>query len=390
MLIKFLAPYILFCFSAAYSILQTLDGIGLVSTIRYENNSVSSFATMIFTPDEQARNMLPVIIGSMVFIIILLLTAAYVLRKKTGVIICAIILILPGLLAMSDYFPSIRWFPYNYNIGGAGEVGSPVGMSCLVITGIITGWAVLILIQAYFRAGERFRTVFDIFLILTAAANGIFWVHDKEVSSIQSAYQETSRVINSSNAYLLKQVEYYDERCKSGVVKNALSCQWASDIQGKLNDYTYQLPSVFLQFTPDTVGGLYKTYGMSDSKAEKIREELNEYNMHTCPEKKLGQGVIQLAPSSRLCQETPSNYCDAIIEDQYRHVASGEVAIASECVFSSLLRNKKILKKEKDELSESSKSSNFRWLWFVLLSIFLGGKIATLMYKIRDSTTVRI
>ncbi|WP_261641068.1 hypothetical protein [Erwinia mallotivora] len=390
MLIKFLTPYFLFCYSAAYSILQTLDGTGLASTIRYEKNGVSAFATMVFSPDEQVGIMLPVIIISMVFIILLLLAAAYVLRKITGVIICAIILILPGLLAMSGYFPAIRWLPYYYNIGGAGEVGSPAGMSCLVIAGILTGWAVLILIQAAFRAGEFFRTVFDIFLILTAAANGIFWVHDKEVSSIQSAHQETSRDINSSSAYLLKQVEYYDEQCRSGVVKNALSCQWASDIQGKLNDYTYQLPSVFMQFTPDTVVGLYKAHDMSDSQAEKIREELNEYNMQTCPEKQLGQGVTRLAPSSRLCQETPIQYCGAIIENKYSHAAQGEVAIASECVFSSILRNKKILNKEANELSESARSSNFRWLWFILFSVFLGGKVATLMYKMRESATVKI
>lgn len=390
MLIKFLTPYLLFCYSATYSVLQTLDGIGLASTIRYENNGASPFATMIFAPGEQVRIMLPVIIISMVVIIFLLLAAAYVLWKITGVIICAIILILPGLLAISGYFPAIRWLPYRYNIGGAGEVGSPAGISCLVIAGIITGWAVFILIQKAFRAGERFRTVFDIFLILTAAVNGIFWVHDKEISSIQPAHQETSMNINSSSAYLLKQVEYYDEQCRNGVVKNVLSCQWASDIQGKLNDYTYQLPSVFMQFTPDTVVGLYKTYHMSDSQAEKIREELNEYNLRMCPEKQLGQGVTQLAPPSMLCQETPIQYCDAIIENKYSHTARGEVAVASECVFSSMLRNKKILNKEMSELSESSRSSNFRWLWFILFSVFLGGKVATLMYKMRESSTVKI
>ncbi|KKF37818.1 hypothetical protein SY86_11200 [Erwinia tracheiphila] len=91
-----------------------------------------------------------------------------------------------------------------------------------------------------------------------------------------------------------------------------------------------------------------------------------------------------------LCQETPIQYCDAIIENKYSHTARGEVAVASECVFSSMLRNKKILNKEMSELSESSRSSNFRWLWFILFSVFLGGKVATLMYKMRESSTVKI
>lgn len=383
MFINFIKPYVLFCYSATYSILQILDGTGLISTISYGTSPQSPFATIIFSADEQARSLLPMIIISMVIIASIFITAAFFYGQVKGVVLCIFLLFLPGILSISGYFPAIRWLPFYYSIGGSDEVGSPTGISCLIIAGMILGWATFILAQYAIKAGENFRTVLDIMLILTASANGIFWVHDKEVGSINSLYQETSVDMNKASLYLLKQVEYYDEQCNSGLVKSKSSCHWASQIQSHLKDYAYASPEYLIRFTPNSVRDFYKPYDMPESEVDEIRNEISKFNEITCPVIRLGQGVTKMATSSRLCQETPQQFCNAIIENRFMEVASGEVAVASECVFSSILRNKEILNKQKAELNESSHSNNFRWLWFILLSIFLGGKIAALMYKIK-------
>lgn len=383
MFINFIKPYVLFCYSATYSILQILDGTGLTSTISYGTSPQSPFATIIFSADEQARSLLPMIIISMVIIASIFITAAFFYGQVKGVVLCIFLLLLPGMLSISGYFPAIRWLPFYYSIGGSDEVGSPTGISCLIIAGMILGWATFILAQYAIKAGENFRTALDIMLILTASANGIFWVHDKEVGSINSLYQETSVDMNKASLYLLKQVEYYDEQCNSGLVKSKSSCHWASQIQSHLKDYAYASPEYLIRFTPNSVIDFYKPYDMPESEVGKIRNEISKFNEITCPVIRLGQGVTKMATSSRLCQETPQQFCNAIIENRFMEVASGEVAVASECIFSSILRNKEILNKQKAELNESSHSNNFRWLWFILLSIFLGGKIAALMYKIK-------
>ncbi|MGX9249954.1 hypothetical protein ACWXWE_03885 [Pantoea ananatis] len=380
---SFIKPYVLFCYSATYSILQILDGTGLTSTISYGTSLQSPFATLIFSADEQARGLLPMIIISMIIIVCIFIMAAFVYGHFKGMALCIFLLLLPGILSISGHFPDIRWLPFYYSLGGGDEVGSPTGISCLIISGMILGWAIFILVQYAINAGEKFRTILDIMLILTASANGIFWVHDKEVGGINSLYQETSADMNKASSYLLKQVEYYDEQCSSGLVKSKSSCHWASEIQSHLKDYAYASPEYLIRFTPSSIIDFYKPYDMPESEVDEIRNEISKFNEITCPVIKLGQGVSKMASSSRLCQETPQQFCNAIIENRFMEVASGEVAVASECIFSSMLRNKKILTKQKSELNESSHSNNFRWLWFILLSIFLGGKVAALMYKIK-------
>lgn len=59
-------------------------------------------------------------------------------------------------------------------------------------------------------------------------------------------------------------------------------------------------------------------------------------------------------------------------------------AVANECVITSLLRYREVLSKEALRLSLSKNDPHYRWIWFIAMSVFIGGKIANVMTKICD------
>lgn len=61
---------------------------------------------------------------------------------------------------------------------------------------------------------------------------------------------------------------------------------------------------------------------------------------------------------------------------------SDRFAVANECVTTSLLRYRQVLLKEQARLSLSKNAPHYRWMWFIAMSFFIGGKIANVMTKI--------
>lgn len=61
---------------------------------------------------------------------------------------------------------------------------------------------------------------------------------------------------------------------------------------------------------------------------------------------------------------------------------SDRFAVANECVITSLLMYRQVLLKKQARLSLSKNAPHYRWMWFIAMSIFIGGKIANVMTKI--------
>lgn len=383
-MILFFYPYVMLCYSAGYALLQTLHGMGVISTNFVETNAQGALLSSYWSPNKVA-----VILGGCfleLFILLLLFVflSSWILARKKGLIIAFVLIIIPGLLSLFHLLPAIQWLPLTYAIGGTGVTGHAAGLASLSFIGLLCGWIIVVIISDIFSTGEKFRQWTDIFLILTAVGNGIFWVSDREVAVGKTAYEETITDINDAAKYLLVQVKDYSHMCDNNRLSEMSSCQWASYIQETLENIAGTKSSVIEYVMPENIDTFYKIpeYYSNQVSPDKIRQEFQDYNKKLCPNKALSKTITQLPPPSRWCQTPPPAYCNAIQEGKFKTGMSDRFAVANECVTTSLLRYRQVLLKEQARLSLSKNAPHYRWMWFIAMSFFIGGKIANIMTKI--------
>ncbi|EGO8359377.1 hypothetical protein EYW98_07675 [Escherichia coli] len=383
-MILFFYPYIMLCYSAGYALLQTLDGMGVISTNFVEMNAQGALLSSYWSPNKVA-----VVLGGFfleLFILLLpfVFLSSWILARKKGLIICFVLLITPGLLSLCHLLPAIQWLPLTYEIGGTGATGNAAGLGSLSFIGLLSGWVWAVIISDIFATGEKFRQWTDIFLILTAVGNGIFWVSDREMTVGKTAYEKTITDINDAAKYLLFQVKDYSRMCDNNGLTDMSSCQWASYIQETLENIASTKSSVIEYVIPENLDTFYRIpeYDSNQVSPDKIRQEFQDFNKKLCPNRSLSKTIIQLPPPSRWCQTPPPAYCNAIQEGKYKTGMSDRFAVANECVTTSLLRYRQVLLKEQARLSLSKNAPHYRWMWFIAMSFFIGGKIANVMTKI--------
>ena len=383
-MILFFYPYIMLCYSAGYALLQTLDGMGVISTNFVETNAQGALLSSYWSP-----NIVAVVLGGgflELFILLLpfVFLSSWILARKKGLIISFVLLITPGLLSLFHLLPAIQWLPLTYAIGGTGVTGNAAGLASLSFIGLLCGWILAIIISDVFATGEKFRQWTDIFLILTAVGNGIFWVSDREVAVGKTAYEKTITDINDAAKYLLVQVKDYSRMCDNSGLSEMSSCQWASYIQETLENIASTKSSVIEYVMPENLDTFYRIpeYYGNQVSPDKIRQEFQNYNKKLCPNKALSKAITQLPPPSRWCQTPPPAYCNAIQEGKFKTGMSDRFAVANECVITSLLMYRQVLSKEQARLSLSKNAPHYRWMWFIAMSFFIGGKIANVMTKI--------
>ncbi|MDO3816225.1 hypothetical protein PL222_11220 [Salmonella enterica] len=364
--------------------MQTLDGMRVISTNFVEMNAQGALLSSYWSPNKVAV----VLGGCFLELFILLLPfvflSSWILARKKGLIICFVLLITPGLLSLCHLLPAIQWLPLTYEIGGTGATGNAAGLGSLSLIGLLCGWILAIIISDIFATGEKFRQWIDIFLILTAVGNGMFWVSDREVAVGKTAYEETITDINDAAKYLLVQVKDYSRMCDNNGLSEMSSCQWASYIQETLENIASTKSSVIEYVIPENLDTFYKIpeYYSNQVSPDKIRQEFQDFNKKLCPNKSLSKTITQLPSPSRWCQTPPPAYCNAIQEGKYKTGMSDRFAVANECVTTSLLRYRQVLLKEQARLSLSKNAPHYRWMWFIAMSFFIGGKIANVMTKI--------
>ena len=172
--------------------------------------------------------------------------------------------------------------------------------------------------------------------------------------------------------------------CDNNRLSEMSSCQWASYIQETLENIAGTKSSVIEYVIPENIDTFYKIpeYDNNQVSPDKIRQEFQDYNKKLCPNKALSKTITLLPPPSRWCQTPPPAYCNAIQEGKFKTGMSDRFAVANECVITSLLMYRQVLLKKQARLSLSKNAPHYRWMWFIAMSVFIGGKIANVMTKI--------
>lgn len=385
-MVQFFLPYIMFCYSAGYALLQTLDGLGIVPTNFLEISTQGYLINSYWSPDEFATNFGALFLEFIIVLLPFIFLSSWILARKKGVIICFLLLITPGLLSFFHLLPYIQWLPLTYNFRGTGATGNASGIGTLIFIGLGCGWVFTVLIVDIFSTGEKFRQWIDVLLILTALTNGVFWVSDREASEGKKAYEETITDINDSAKYLLSQVKDYSRMCNDNNISMSVSCQWASSIQEKLENIASTKSSVIKYEIPNNLSDFYQipVYGKVVNSEEEIRQEFDDYNKKVCPYKIISKKMGIIPPPSQWCQTPPTAYCNAIQTGKFKTEMGGRFAVANECVLTSIMRYRDVLLKEENRLSLSKNNPHYRWMWYIIMSFFIGGKIANIMTKICD------
>lgn len=385
---NFLYPYISMLDGAAWSIQQSLDGLGLSSTSYVERDAAGHIANSYWSPGQTEL----VILGSLILLAIplclSLLTSGYILARRRGACLMLAATLTPGCLSLLSLWPAVQFSPVSYTIDGAGILGSPWGMFPLVALGLVAGWCTTMIIVDITAADERFWHSYDHLWYAAALLAGIFFVADASVREHLRDLQENTFEARQTSAYLQKQAAGYDQWCHQTSRIDTLSCRWASDVQQKLLDYSVEVPAVFKEHGPKTSSEIYAPLGggISEANITTIRTEIAAYNRELCPIVELGQSTRQLARPSARCLQTPIQFCnvapDPLNGTVDRDAMVATVALASECLIPTLVALRTNTEKLVAQDKADRRTAHLRWMYYVFFSAVVGGKIAGATVKL--------
>lgn len=381
MLTEFFTPYFRFFHGAAYNLHQTLDGLGISSSGFIERAAdgglVSGFAP--------GQAVLPVL-GALILLACCtlpgVLLAGYILGRKKGLALITLALVAPGILNILGLLPAFSLTPSKYNVGGTGSLGSAFGFMPITLFAVIIGWCLTVIIYDTFKLNDRFRHYYDHAWFLAAILAGIFFVADSGSYEDAQDLAESSYTTRNASLYLLSQVREYDAYCLESELAGMASCRWASRVQQQLNDYATSHYKIYKEFGPHSSREVYApSWGsISDDEIVKIRQEIQNYNNELCPVEQLNKTASSNTASSGVCQRVPAVYCAAFPDEPAgivdKYIVSNTVALASECIVPSLAVFRSQQEKQIAAVGYNERAKHYRWLFFIVFAVVVGGKIA--------------
>ena len=390
MVVKFFYPYFWWLYSAAWNIQQSLEGLGIASsnfvTVDQQGQILSSY----LSPAEAVLPIYGLLALGGIFLFISTLIVGYIFGRRRGAFLAFAVVMLPGLLNLASLWPSLPIFPDTFVIDGNGILGSEWGMLSLVLLGLITGWCLSIIAVDLFRLGDKFWYGYDHIWYAAGLLAGIFFVADSQSNERNRDWQETSRTVQQASSYLLKQVTAFDQWCHQTDNSAKSACKWASDVQQTLLDYSTEDPVIFDEFGPQTTTDVYAPFKtkISPDEIAEIRSEIADYNQSTCPVEDLGGGAHRSTKLSLHCQMTPSKFCRAFPERLAGKSNDESIlrtnALASECILPTLVALRKYQESLAEKVKADRRAKHYRWLYYLIFSIFAGGKVASVTVKLAD------
>lgn len=336
----------------------------------------------VFDPGSKVNVIFALLIFFAILLFSLLLLTGFVISGGKGVLAMATVCAIPGILSIAGYWPTQYFIFDRYVMGGNGAIGGGFAMLALTLPCMVMGWGIGIILIDLFPINDRFWHLFDHLWIAVAllAGAGIFFSADSEFKAHQDELDQSSRTVQRASSYLLSQIYAYEHWCQSNGQHNSASCTWASDIQNKLIDYSWYPPKLFVEFGPRTTSALYGYYGQQKTHEDidQIRSEIAHYNDVACPIIHISEGVSQLARPSSQCQSPPAFFCTALPSQLKRGYDDTEtLALASECIFSSLVTWRNNQEKLQLKVDEDKRAKYWRWVYYLFFSILIGLKIAS-------------
>ena len=376
---EFFHPYIQVIYGMGYTALQIFEELGLLSTNFIGRNAAGIIVSSYWSPSEAVLPFLGFLLLYSIFLTIIVLFASYILYRWLGVIFAILIMAFPGILKVLGLFPQIDYVPSTFYILGSGDtLGNPLDLFFLVVIAMLGGWAITVTAYHTFRMTDNFRNIYDHLWYAAAIPFVVFFVTTSNSTNTLNELYRDNRISRQASNYLLNQVEQYSMVCKKNKLTSSKSCEWASNVQQRLNEYASYGPNLFSTLGPKSSKEIYEAQSKNNEPddTDKIINEIHYYNYKTCSENN----------QSGTCQRTPPNYCSSYpdrfniaMEEQLLITPS---ALASECIIPTLVK----LRDEQAKLTDVVKSENsfkyIRWIIYVIIGILTGIKIANSSTKL--------
>ena len=389
MLSQFLIPYLAVLSRAAWNIKQNLEGAGLLSSDMTAPDLAALAAAMHagavsgWDPGASVLGILGLLCVACLLFVPFVMLAGYAIGRTLGVLVTAVVLLLPGVASVAGIFPRVAPAPETFVIGGVGVTGDIVGMLSLVVLLVAVGWTVFVLAADSLPIRNKGWEVYDLFWLGLGLTAAVFFIADSQMSQHDASFREAGNDVQRASGYLLKQVEAYISWCRQNAADHAASCSWASHVHPKLLNIEFEDPRVFVKLGPDSSAALYGDQRRAATPAEmdQIRREIAAYNQRLCPVEDLGHGFFRGSAFSPQCEDTPDPFCtafpDALAGKVPKTLLGTPVALASECVIPNLIRLRKLATRQAAQVEHDHRNRNYRWMYFLgVFSIFLGGKLA--------------
>ena len=397
MVTEFLVPYVALLSRAAWSIQQNLEGAGLLSSDMIAPRLPGAALVSGWDPGASVLGILGLLCVVCLLFVPFVMLAGYAVGRKRGVVVTAIVLLLPGIAGVTGIWPRVAPAPEAFTIGGVGVTGDIGGTLSLVALLVVVGWTMAVLAADSLAIRNSVWEAYDHVWLVLGLIAAVFFIADSQMAQHDTDFRATGNDVQRASGYLLKQVETYISWCRENAPDHAASCNWASHVHPVLLSFEFEDPKLFVEFGPDSSAALYGDdlrRAATPTEMDQIGREITAYNQKLCPVEDLGNGVKRLATTSPRCQDTPAQFCvafpDALAGKVSETLMGVSVALSSECVIPTLIRLRQMAMRLAGEADHDHRNRNYRWMYFLAFSILLGGKLAGTTAKLAsfDSRSV--
>ena len=346
----FITPYLLFCGSSVYSLIQNMESMGWVSFWKVTLIDPHSTFALFFS----------VYVLALPIIALLNILASFTLNKKLG-ILSIILWLLPGLLSVFGIVITSAEIPDAYHINSGsmyvGETRSTLGN---VFIAFLLGWSFITLLIHAFKIKSKFKECFDHIWYITGLAGAVIFVVDSNTAFYKAELQDSENNINKIFSIAAPQLRYAQSVCVNdwdSLNQQGISgefCQWIKKV-GLNYFWISEGSSSMRQFREvDELRNLVPKNRL---------EDIRRFNKYICS----SQGKPEKC--SRLSIEIgrfSENYNWP--HDQY--------ALAIEPLNEALLVYWKMSTNTYSKLDEVKNTPNSKWFFYMILGFIVGGKVA--------------
>ncbi len=346
----FFEPYVVYSISASSSLGQNLSSIGWFSY--WQGFTIS--------PNENQLMISILYSALLAFSFIISVLSAFSLRIKLG-FLAILAWASPGIFSVFETSFVTLKMPDTYHVNdGSMYVGETYSTLLNVFMAFIIGWSLITLLVHWFKIRRGFKEVYDHIWYSIGLIAVVFFVVDSNTSFYKSELDTSERNISDNISITNDQLNFAHTTCLtelSELIEFGISnefCEWIPKAK-----FDYYWKSQDKSFTRE----LSDTEDISRIITKTRLNDIEKFNEYICS------------------SEKNKSSCNMISFEQGRFDPNYEY-MASRYALAVIPLNKSLSvfysqsSKANKKLSASKRNSQYKWFFYMLFGVLVGGKVA--------------
>lgn len=346
----FLDPYIIFCGSAAYSLMQNMESLGWVSF----------WKGIYIDPQSTFKIFLGAYILSLPIIVLLNIFASFSLNRNIGVL-SILLWLAPGLLSLLGINIIYADVPDSYILnGGSMYVGETKSTLYNVFLIFLLGWSLTTLIVHVFKIRTKFKESYDHLWYVLGLAAAVIFVVDSNTSYYKTEFSESEKNISKVLSLTVSQLDYAHSVClkkHNELHKKGISREFCGWVDNTKNSY----------FWLSEDSGFTRNLKSKNEILEMIPiERISDIS-------KFNELICESKTESSNCNPLSFNFGRFTEDFDW---PNSRFALAIVPLNKSLSVFWEQSSKNHEKLNVAQKTPNTKWFFYMLLGFIAGGKVA--------------